>query len=136
MDDPYVRVLPTLNPDNEFFWTSGRDNVLRFLRCRACDYFVHPPRPYCPRCGGRNLAPETVSGWATVHTFTVNHQPWDGSRDPYVIAIVAIEEQDDVRLTTNIVGCAPDDVYIGMPVHVVFADHDPVWLPLFQPEHD
>jgi hypothetical protein len=74
-----------------------------------------------------------VSGRAVVHTFTVNYQAWDGTTDPYVIAIVTIEEQDDVRLTTNIVECDPNDVVIGMPVEVVFAEHDSAWLPLFRP---
>jgi uncharacterized OB-fold protein len=50
-----------------------------------------------------------------------------------VIAIVEIEEEPGVRLTTNIVGCSPDDVHIGMPVQVVFEQYDDVWLPLFEP---
>ena len=59
-----------------------------------------------------------MSGRGEVHTFTVNHQPWDGSTEPYVIVLVALPEQDGLRLTTNIVGCPPDDVHIGMPVQV------------------
>jgi uncharacterized OB-fold protein len=75
-----------------------------------------------------------VSGHATVATFTINHQPWiPGFDPPYVVAIVEIDEQPSVRLMTNIVGCAPDEVYVGMPVRVVFERHDDVWLPLFQP---
>ena len=40
-----------------------------------------------------------------------------------------------LRLTTNIVGCDPDEVTIGMPVEVVFEDagEDDVFLPLFRP---
>jgi len=133
VDESRVRALPVLGFDNEFFWTSGREGVLRFRRCDDCGYLVHPPVPYCPRCRGRNTAPAPVSGLATVTTFTVNHQPWDGTDETYVIAIVTIDEQDDVRLTTNIVGCAPDEVFVGMRVRVVFADHDPVFLPLFEP---
>ena len=47
-----------------------------------------------------------------------------GFRDelPYVLAYVELDE--GVRLLTNIVGCAPDDVRIGMPVEVVFDDVD------------
>jgi acetyl-CoA acetyltransferase len=52
---------------------------------------------------------------------------------PYVIAIVAIEEDDRVRLTTNIVGCEPADVFVGMKVQVVFEHDDDVWIPLFEP---
>jgi uncharacterized protein len=133
VDDPHFRVLPALDFTNEFFWTSGKDGVLRFLRCAACEELVHPPAPYCPKCGAHRPEPAAVSGRGTVHSFTVNHQAWDGTTEPYVIALVAIEEQPDVRLTTNIVGCEIDDVKIGMPVRVVFADHDPIYLPLFAP---
>jgi uncharacterized OB-fold protein len=131
--DAVFRVLPTIDGPSEFFWTSGADGRLRFLRCTACSYLVHPPAPVCPRCYGRDVAPVAVSGLATVHSFTVNHQPWDGVGDPYVIGLVEIDEQPDVRLTTNIVECAPDDVHIGMRVEVVFEDHAPVFLPLFRP---
>ena len=47
---------------------------------------------------------------------------------------MTIAEQDDVRLTTNIVNCEPADVTIGMPVRVVFEQREDVWLPLFEPE--
>ena len=67
-------------------------------------------------------------------TYTVNRQVWEaGLEAPYVIAIVELAEQRGLRLTTNIVHCLLDDVCIGMPVHVVFEQHDDVWLPLFEP---
>ena len=127
------RVLPTVDEPSAFFWTSGADGSLRFLRCSGCGYHLHPPAPICPRCHSRDLAPAVVSGRATVHSFTVNHQPWDGVGDTYVIALVTLAEQDDLRLTTNLVGVEPGDVRIGMPVEVVFEDHAPVYLPLFRP---
>ena len=127
------RVLPDLEQPSGFFWASGADGKLRFLRCAECAYLIHPPAPYCPRCQSRDNAPTVVSGRGTVHSFTVNHQPWDGVGDTYVIGLVAIDEQPDVRLTTNIVDVDPDDVRIGMPVEVVFEDRAPVFLPLFRP---
>jgi uncharacterized protein len=63
----------------------------------------------------------------------VNHQPWDGVGGPYVIGVVDIVEQQGLRLMTNIVGVSPEEVYIGMPVEVVFEDHAPVYLPFFRP---
>src|SRR5205814_8888932 len=89
------RVLPRLVPESEFFWTSGKDGRLRFLRCRSCAYYVHPPAPICPRCLSRQLSPETVSGRATLYSFTINHQPWaPGAEQPYVIGLVQLAEQD------------------------------------------
>jgi uncharacterized protein len=131
--DPVFRVLPAIDELSGFFWTSGADGKLRFLKCPACSYIIHPPAPICPQCRGHDAAPAEVSGRATVHSFTVNHQPWDGVGDVYVIGLVEIDEQPDVRLTTNIVDIDPDDVRIGMPVEVVFEDHAPVFVPLFRP---
>jgi hypothetical protein len=130
---PSFRVLPRLDPDNEFFWTSGKDGVLRFLRCGSCRQFVHPPVPRCPFCLADDLAPEAVSGRGTVHSFTVNYQQWIPGSDPYVIGLVAIDEQPDVRLMTNLVDCEPDEQLIGTPVDVVFEQNDDVYLPLFRP---
>lgn len=128
------RALPRLTPENEFFWTSGKDGKLRFLRCDHDGYYVHPPSPICPQCLRKDLTPAEVSGRGTVATFTVNYQHWlPGWPDRYVIALVAIEEQPAVRLMTNIVNCDPDAVQVGMPVQVVFENHEDVWIPVFEP---
>jgi uncharacterized OB-fold protein len=130
---PPIRLLPRLDDGNRFFWTSGSDGQLRFLRCGACEQLVHPPVPRCPYCLAEALAPATVSGRGRVHSFTVNHQQWFPGAEPYVIGLVTIAEQDDVRLTTNIVDCEAGEVAVGMAVEVTFDHHDDVWLPLFRP---
>lgn len=130
---PALRLLPRLEPENEFFWTSGADGHLRFLRCQACRTYIHPPAPRCPTCLSSELAPEEVSGRATVVAHTVNVHEWIPGSGPYVIGLVAIDEQDDVRLTTNLVDVAVDDVRTGMAVEVVFDHVDDVYLPLFRP---
>lgn len=128
---PPLRLLPRLDVDNTFFWTSGADGRLRFLRCQACRSFVHPPTPRCPFCLGDDLAPEPVSGRARVESYTVNHQQWIPGSEPYVVAWVSIVEQPDVHLTTNLVGLEPDELRIGMEVEVCFEEHEGVYLPLF-----
>ena len=50
-----------------------------------------------------------------------------------VVAVVAIEEDPAIRLTTNLVGCDAGDVVVGMSVQVTFEHDDDVWLPLFEP---
>ena len=56
---------------------------------------------------------------------------------PYVIAIVELDEQADLRIATNIVDCEPDSVYVGLPVEVRFECHDDdnetVFVPVFAP---
>lgn len=133
MADLPFRVQPALDDENRFFWTSGADGLLRFLRCQTCGYYLHPPVPRCPSCGGRDLAPEPVSGLGEIWSFTVNHQSWDGGTEPYPIVLVALPEQEGLRLTSNLVGVPLDEIRIGMPVQVVFEQHDQVYFPLFEP---
>lgn len=128
------RPVPELTDQNDFFWRSGRDGRLRFLGCSECGFLVHPPGPVCPRCLTRTLSPVPVSGRATVAAFTVNARSWiPGFDPPYVVAMVELDEQPDVRLTTQIVNFPPEDVRIGMPVRVIFEAHDDVFVPLFEP---
>ncbi|MEP6623148.1 MAG: Zn-ribbon domain-containing OB-fold protein [Acidimicrobiia bacterium] len=132
------RILPALTDLNREFWTAGARGELRFLRCNACGYYNHPPTAMCPVCHSKDLAPHTVSGRATLHTYTVNHQAWmPGPELPYVIAIVEFPEQEGLRLTTNVVNCALEDLAIGMPMRVTFEHHtdgeDEIYIPLFEP---
>ncbi len=133
MPDTPFRVLPALDDQNRFFWTSGADGKLRFLRCNECGYYLHPPQPQCPHCSSRDLAPSEVSGRGTVHSFTINHQPWDGSTEPWAIVLVEFPEQEALRLTSNMVNCANGDVQIGMAVQVWFEQRGDVYFPLFEP---
>jgi acetyl-CoA acetyltransferase/uncharacterized OB-fold protein len=129
-----VRLLPQLTLVNEWFWTSGADGHLRVQGCQDCKALVHPPVPICPACRSRSSAPTVVSGRATVVAYTVNHHPWlPGFDPPYVIANVALAEDPTVHLTTNVVGCHPNELHIGMEVMVRFERHEDVWLPLFEP---
>jgi uncharacterized protein len=125
---------PLLTDDNRDFWTGGRDGELRIVRCNDCGYYIHPPSPRCPRCLSENVEPSLVSGRGRVYTYTVNQRAWSpGLEVPYVIAIVALEEQPDLRLMTNIVGCSPDEVAIGMPVQVEFREQGEAFVPVFRP---
>ena len=129
-----MRPLPQLTPWNQWFWTSGQDGHLRIQHCSECDTYVHPPVPICPSCRVTTAKPAVVSGRATVVGYTVNEHPWlPGFEPPYVIAVVALDECAEVRLTTNIVGCSPEEVHVGQRVSVRFDNIDDVWFPLFEP---
>jgi len=127
------RVLPRLDSENRFFWTSGAEGHLRLLRCQECLTFIHPPRPVCRHCLSDKVAPEIVAGTGTIDTYTVNYQQWQpGLEVPYVIARVAIDGAPGVFLTTNIVGCAVEAVEIGDRVRVRFEQQGEIYLPLFE----
>jgi acetyl-CoA acetyltransferase len=91
----------------------------------------------CPHCRSREISLDPVSGRATVVALSVDHQQWLPSfPPPYVVAVVAREEDDGARLMTNVVNCPVEDVAVGQRVRVLFEQHEDVWIPLFEPDHD
>src|SRR3982074_822882 len=114
---PGLAPLPT--PESMAFWTGGRNGELLINRCHGCGHFFHPPGPACWRCRSMDVAPEPVSGRASVAAYTINRQNWiPGFEPPYVVAIVELDDEPDVRLITNVVGIPIEDVGIGMAVEV------------------
>jgi len=130
-----LRKLPALTPENIIFWQGGADGRLMIDRCMSCRHYFHPPAPVCPRCASRSVEAEPVSGRGQVFSFTINRQAWDAeTKEPYVVAIIELAEQPGLRFVSNVIGCAPEDVFIGMPVAVQFLQQEDVWVPLFAPE--
>ena len=135
-----ARMLPELDDHNRAFWTGGADGQLQSRGATQCGLWVQSARP--------PTAPTaTVRWWPSgvrprqVFTYTVNHQPFNPDVPvPYVIAIVELEEQADLRIATNIVDCEPDSVYVGLPVEVRFERQDlggeSVYMPVFAPRTD
>ncbi len=127
------RPLPRITEMNAHFWTGGKDGRLHILRCRDCGTWIHPYAARCPNCRGGQIAAEPVSGRGTVTGFTVNHQAWTpGVATPYVVAVVELEEQSNLRLMTNLPRTPIDEVRIGMPVKVYFEAQGEVYVPLFE----
>lgn len=125
---------PGIDEDNEAFWTGGREGRLMISRCRRCGFWTHPPVPRCPSCHSDEVEPAPASGRGRVYSFTINRQRWSPDLEvPYVIAVVELAEQPDLRLLTNIVGCPADEVRIGMAVEVEFDQRGEVFVPNFHP---
>jgi hypothetical protein len=119
----YAKPLPRIDEESKGFWEACVRHELYVQRCRACRSLRYYPRALCPACLSDDTEWVRCCGRGTVYTFTVTHQNQaPGFRDelPYVLAYVELDE--GVRLLTNIVGCSPEDVRIGMPVEVLFDD--------------
>lgn len=116
-----------------FFWEGGLDGRLLFLTCQGCSYRIHPPAPFCPICRERDVTPQPVSGVGAVYSFTVNYQDWGSVTGPYALAIIQLDEQDDLRLLSTLVGCPVSDIHIGMRVAVDFDQRGDYAVPVFRP---
>ena len=119
----YKKPLPRVDEESKGFWEACQRHELYVQRCRGCGAFRHYPRAVCPTCLSSDTDWVLSSGRGTVYTYTVTYQnlaPGFREELPYVMAYVELDE--GVRLLSNIVGCAPDALRIGMPVEVVFED--------------
>ncbi|MDQ1373136.1 MAG: uncharacterized protein QOJ09_474 [Actinomycetota bacterium] len=127
--------IPTPDPETLPYWDAARGGKLLIRRCRACKRAYFYPRDFCPHCWSEDVAWEEASGRATLYTWSVVRRndlpPW-GERVPYVAAVVDLEEGP--RMMTNVVGCDPDELAIGMPLVVDFRqDTEEITAPVFRP---
>ena len=110
---------PGITHDNRFFWEGIAQGRLLIQRCASCRRLQHPPAPMCPGCHGLEMEAIEASGRGVIHSFVVaHHPPIPPFEYPNVIVLVDLEE--GTRLVSRLVGIAPDDVRIGMPVAVEF----------------
>jgi len=130
-------VLPRPDELTAFFWEGARAHRLLIQRCDRCGLYLHWPRPICRRCQSFDLTPSEVSGNGVIYTFTIAEQafhPWFADKLPFVIAVVELVEQPNLKLVTNIVNCPPHAVRCDSEVEVVFQPiSDEITLPMFQP---
>jgi uncharacterized OB-fold protein len=150
---------PPVGAESGPFWEATREGTLLVQWCTLCDRGIFYPRFLCPYCaaagpgdsaadesgrsgqsdqaGGSTLEWRTASGRAIVYAATIEHNPAATGAtfshgEPYVVALVDLDE--GVRMMTNIIGCAPEDVRPGMAVTVTWEPlSDGRQLPLFTP---
>jgi hypothetical protein len=117
------------------FFEAARAHRLVIQRCTACGTYRFPARELCSRCLARDAAWVPASGRGKVFSYGVVHQvyhPAFAADVPYAVVVVELEE--GVRLTTNLLDCPLEAVRIGLPVEVCFEDRTPeVSLPQFRP---
>jgi uncharacterized protein len=122
---------PVISRDTEFFWAGTARHQLRIQRCGECGALRHPPGPACPACGGAKPGYVTAAGTGEIYSYVVHHHPpVPGRQVPFVVALVQLPE--GVRVVGELLGAAPGQVRIGMPVRAEFADVDdgltlPAW---------
>lgn len=132
------RQVPSPTPDSQPFWDGCARHELLIQRCLPHGHFWFPPANVCQRCWSADFDWTPVSGQGELFTFTVYRRAYSrelADQLPYVVGIVELAEGP--RLITNIVGCAPEKLHVGMQVEVVFEDLDGgISLHAFRPRAD
>jgi uncharacterized OB-fold protein len=132
----YQKPLPLPTQDTREYWEGCRRHELLIQRCRKCGVFRFYPRPMCPDCNSMEFEWAKAGGKGRVYSWTVAVRQFHPAFEvPYVIAIVELEE--GVRMTTNVINCKPEELFVGMPVKVVFEDvTEETTIPKFRPIKD
>lgn len=128
------RPIPKPTPETQHFWDGTRRGELRLQRCLDCRHVYFPPRPFCPKCGHREVEVFGASGRAALYSYVINYRPMPGHEAPYSIAVVQLEEGP--RMMTNIVDCeqTPEALVLDMPLEARFETlSDEISIPLFAP---
>jgi uncharacterized protein len=129
------RVEPVPTEISAPFWEATREERLVLQWCIDCDQPIFFPRDRCPGCIGSALEWRPATGRGTVYAVTVEQRPEISSvasAEPFAVALVELEE--GARMMTNVVGCPPADVTVGMAVTVTWEPlSDGRHLPLFEP---
>ena len=134
----YVKPMPSLDPDIAPFWQAAKKHEFVLMRCKKCGAWYFPAA-YCrfhdnePLFG--NMEWTQASGKGKVFAFNITYRAFNPAfaKDiPYVFALIELDEGP--IFGTNVIGCAPEAVKIGMPVEVVFDDiSEEFALPKFKP---
>jgi uncharacterized OB-fold protein/acyl dehydratase len=119
--------------DNGWWWEGVDRGELLIQKCSECGTLRHPPRPMCGRCQSTAWTSIASRGRGTVYSYVVmRHPPIPGYDYPLPIAVIDLEE--GTRIVSNVVGCKPEDVHIGMKVQLSIENVDEeMKLPLFRP---
>ena len=128
-----TRLRAPMGHDNAWWWEGIQDGKLLIQQCGSCGELRHPPRPMCGKCQSLDWGAFESRGRGSVYSYTVMHHPqFPGFEYPFVAALIELGE--GTRIVSNVVGCDPDEVHIGMPVELSIENVDEeMKLPLFRP---
>jgi uncharacterized OB-fold protein len=127
--------VPGRAPEVQAYWDGALRERLLLPRCHQCGFVIWYPRSFCPACHFPDVEWIESEGIGAVYSFTITRHGPGIYRNvgPYVLAYVELDEGP--RVMTNIVGCEPDRVHIGLRVRAVFdVEVEETRLLRFQPE--
>ena len=135
MSELPMKMMPAVSPETAEYWAACKRRELVVQRCSSCGMHQFYPRVLCTGCSARTLEWVRASGRGAVKSYTVVRRAVSEAyvaEVPYVVALIALEEGP--TMMSNVVGCDPESVRIGMPVQVVFEDwSETVTVPKFAP---
>ncbi len=128
-----LRPTPVKQDFSQPFWDGAAQGKFLLQYCPESGQYQFYPRPLSVQTGKRNLEWREVSGRGTVYSHTVTYRSPIAAKgiQPYIVVLVDLAE--GVRVMSNLVGCAPDAVKIGMAVKLAWVKAGEDNFPAFEP---
>jgi uncharacterized OB-fold protein len=116
------------------YWAACAEGRLIVPRCGECGRCFFRPEFACTHCASQQWSWVESAGKGSLYSFSVVHRaPSTAFPLPYVLAAVDVDE--GFTMFSNVVGCDPGGIRIGMRLRVVFRPvRDGIQLPMFQPD--
>lgn len=131
---PYAKPLPYVDESSRAFWDAAKRHEFVLWHCRSCGKYYFPAT-VCHCRPDPDMGWDRASGRGSLYSWTVFQQPYHPAFVgdlPYNVGLVKLEE--GCFFITNVVGCANDDLLVGLPLDVTFDDvTDEVTLVKFKP---
>lgn len=112
--------LPVPDRDTAEYWKALADGRFLLQRCRECAHWTWPARPICSNCQRGDLEWVESPGTGDVYSWVVTHQPYGidlAALVPYTVALVRLDEQDDLLIPGCYVGTA--EIHQGLRVRAL-----------------
>ena len=108
------------------------------LRLRTLPASAHA---HVSECSSLDYTWTPVSGRGFVYSYVIVRHPVhpairEKEQTPYNVCMIELDEQEGLRICSNVLHIAPEDISIDMPVQVTFipaVDDAQVVLPVFLP---
>ena len=129
--------MPMADSETLPWWQAAAEHRLVVQRCLRCRHLRLPPAPICPECRSADADWLELSGRGELYTYTIVHRPISPDQEvPFVIAVIALDGAEGVRIISNLVDVEPDQLEqlrVGLPVALVWEDMGPdLALPRFR----
>lgn len=122
------------DPADAPFWEACKQGRFLLHRCGACGRHYWPASQ-CVEHGGAQMAWVESSGAGELYTYTIMHHAYSEAlkaKLPYVVGVIKLDEGPFFH--SNVVGCAIEDVRVGMKVKAEMIEHETgLTIPVFRP---
>lgn len=120
--------MPLPEPATAGFWEGCAAHELRIQKCANCGIHRHVPAPICRACQSFEYTWDVSKGTGCIFSYIVVHHSVHTATDaivPYNVSVIELDDCGGVLVTSNVVDCSNDDLYVGMPVSLVWEQVDP-----------